>query len=130
VSDGTRTRDRLDHNRRVARADWALNTAREAGFVRVSPDEGSSIIPFDTGRYPPVSAPIRSLGPSRNNSLSRTRPRGATSRSERGAPHPNCRTANYGRASRCPRLVMARLMAAPSHPGESETLAWIASVFS
>jgi hypothetical protein len=33
VSDGTRTRDRLDHNHRILSADSELNAAWELGFA-------------------------------------------------------------------------------------------------
>jgi hypothetical protein len=65
VSDGTRTRDRLDHNQGLARADSSLNAAWEAEFVQVAVKGRSSIsrsIRGDTRRFRPQ---FQSLGPAR-----------------------------------------------------------------
>jgi hypothetical protein len=50
VSDGTRTRDRLDHNQGVELGGFRANTAWEAGFARIGRDSAVVDIPVDTGR--------------------------------------------------------------------------------
>jgi hypothetical protein len=62
VSDGTRTRDRLDHKLGVGWGSVRRFTALARRFRRHTMHRAVQPIPVDWARFPLLSAPIRGLG--------------------------------------------------------------------